>query len=107
MPSNRFGPLTIKREVPVPCKLCHSVQQNNFRTEINIHFPGPKNLHKSSVWAFPTLLVCLNCGFTAFVLDRRELARLRDDSGTIPLMQREMANRLALSRLAIRPKWQQ
>src|SRR5437667_1636158 len=80
MPSNRFRASTIKLEVPLPCKLCHSVQQSNFKTEINIHFPGPKNLNKSSVWAFPTLLVCLNCGFTEFVLDRRELARLRDDS---------------------------
>ena len=64
------------------CKICHCSQQRNFPTEINIHFPGEKNLSKPSVWAFPKLLVCLDCGFTEFVLKEAELERLRDDDST-------------------------
>jgi hypothetical protein len=62
----------------VSCKLCYSVDQSNFPAEINIHFPGLKNLTKPTVWGFPTLFVCLKCGFTEFVLQEDELVRLRD-----------------------------
>jgi len=37
-----------------------------------------KNLSKPTVWGFPKLLVCLHCGFTEFVLEEPELARLKD-----------------------------
>lgn len=62
-----------------PCKICQLAAQAEFPAEINIHFPGKKNLSKPSVWTFPKLLVCLNCGFTEFVLEEAELVRLRDD----------------------------
>jgi len=61
------------------CKSCRSTNQREFLAEINIHFPGSKNLTKPSVWAFPTLLVCLDCGFTEYLLDEDALARLRDE----------------------------
>ena len=64
------------------CKLCQSHSANHFSSGINIHFPGKKNLSKPSVWAFPKPLVCLNCGFTEFVLEEPELIRLRDDDST-------------------------
>jgi hypothetical protein len=61
------------------CKSCRSSNQREFRAEINIHFPGSKNLTKPSVWAFPSLLVCLHCGFTEFLLEKDALVRLRDE----------------------------
>jgi hypothetical protein len=60
------------------CMLCHSPNQREFPSEINIHFSGVKNLEKPTVWAFPALVVCLNCGLTKFVLDGDELVRLRE-----------------------------
>lgn len=73
-------PWAVKLEAPVPCKSCYSVSQREFPAEINIHFPGLRNLEKRTVWAFPKLLVCLNCGFTEFVMGNRERERLRDES---------------------------
>ena len=60
------------------CKRCQSTDQSVFPAEINIHFPGLRNLSKPTVWGFPKLLVCLHCGFTEFVLDEPELAKLKD-----------------------------
>ena len=40
------------------------------RRRIAIHFPGLKGLDKPVVWVFPKLLVCLNCGFTEFVVPK-------------------------------------
>jgi hypothetical protein len=41
-----------------------------------IHFPGAMNLNKPGVWAFPKLLVCLDCGFSHFTTPETELALL-------------------------------
>jgi hypothetical protein len=58
------------------CRLCASERQTQFVTEINIHFSGLKNLNKPSVLAFPKISICLDCGFSAFVLTGAELALL-------------------------------
>jgi hypothetical protein len=58
------------------CKSCGSKNGSAFPAEINIHFPGPRNLTKPTVWAFPQLLVCLNCGFTELVIPETELQLL-------------------------------
>ena len=60
------------------CKACHSLQQRNFPSEISMHFPGFKNLATPPVLVFPSLLVCLDCGFTEFSLEEWELVRLRE-----------------------------
>jgi hypothetical protein len=39
-------------------------------------FPGLKGLDKPIGWVFPKLLVCLNCGFTEFVVPEAELRQL-------------------------------
>jgi len=44
---------------------------------MNIHFPGKNNLTKPSVWAFPEIVVCLDCGFTEFHIEDVELGRLK------------------------------
>jgi len=61
------------------CKSCQSENQHTLNGEIGIHFPGLKGLDKPIVWVFPKLLVCLNCGFTEFVIPDDELRVLRDE----------------------------
>jgi hypothetical protein len=58
----------------MPCKACHSVNQSPFGGEIGVHFLGLRNIDKPTVWVFPQLLVCTDCGFTEFNLleDERE-----------------------------------
>ena len=48
------------------CGSCASQNQTEFNAEINIHFRGLKNLDKPNVLIFPKILVCLDCGFSAF-----------------------------------------
>ena len=58
------------------CKSCRSENQRTLNGEIAIHFPGLDGLEKPIVWVFPKLLLCLNCGFTEFVVPEAELRRL-------------------------------
>ncbi len=37
-----------------------------------------KGLDKPTVWAFPKLLVCLDCGFTEFQVEESELRLLAE-----------------------------
>jgi hypothetical protein len=60
----------------MPCPSCLSRNQAEFPAEINIHFPGPKNWTKPTLWVFPKILVCLDCGATLFPIPKDELARL-------------------------------
>ena len=60
------------------CLSCTSGNQAEFTAEINIHFPGLKNLDKPSVFVFPKLLVCLDCGGSRFTIPETELARLQE-----------------------------
>ena len=66
------------------CKSCSSGNQIEFHAEINIHFGGLKNLHKPSVWVFPILQVCTDCGFAEFGIPEKALFRLaeRESNGT-------------------------
>jgi hypothetical protein len=65
---------------PMSCKACGSPDQRRFPTEINIHPPtrGLKNMDKPTVWAFPTILVCSDCGFAEFVLKDDERKGLEE-----------------------------
>jgi hypothetical protein len=38
-----------------------------------LHLTGGKNLDNPGVWAFPTLLICLECGFSSFTAPLAEL----------------------------------
>ena len=66
------------------CPTCHSANAREYTAEINIHFPGRKGLDIPTVWVFPRLLVCLDCGFTRFEMPRAELKALanRDYGGS-------------------------
>lgn len=58
------------------CKSCYSEKQREFNGEVAIHFTGLPGLDKPIVWVFPKPLVCLNCGFTEFVVPETELRQL-------------------------------
>lgn len=60
------------------CKGCHSGHRRLFNSEIAIHFPGLEGLKKSIVWAFPELLICLDCGFTELKVSEKELRVLSE-----------------------------
>jgi len=62
------------------CIACQSVKQQEFPAEINIHFPGWKGLDKPTVWLFPRVSVCLDCGFARFTLGGADLRRLLKES---------------------------
>jgi len=55
------------------CKSCGSNWQKRFTGEISIHFPGLKDVDKPTVWVFPDVLVCLNCGSAEFAVPEAEL----------------------------------
>jgi len=59
-------------------KSCGSESQSSLNSEINIHFPRYSGLTKPTVWAFPAILVYLNCGFVEFHLTETELCMLEE-----------------------------
>ena len=60
------------------CKCCMSPNQATFPAEMNVHFPGFEGLNRATVWVFPSLLVCLDCGFTEFTIPRTQIQELSD-----------------------------
>ena len=58
------------------CPACLSSNQEEFPSEINIHFPGRTNWIQPTVWVFPKVLVCLDCGASLFTTPKEELTRL-------------------------------
>jgi hypothetical protein len=72
------------------CTRCQSDNQEMFPAEINAHFPGFEGLSKPTVWIFPRLLVCLDCGLTEFTIPGTQLQQL---SGTdcVPQSKRAAA----------------
>jgi hypothetical protein len=60
------------------CRSCASENQTELGAEINIHFPGRKGLDKPAVMVFPKVVVCLDCGFTQFMLPRTELRAVQE-----------------------------
>lgn len=63
------------------CRSCQSETTRLFNAEMLIHFPGREGLDKIPVWAFPKLVVCLDCGFTQLRLEEEELSLLAEGSG--------------------------
>jgi hypothetical protein len=64
------------------CKSCGSDNLRKFTAEVAIHFPGLQGLDKPIVWAFPKLLVCLNCGNAEFSVPETELRTLAKGDAT-------------------------
>jgi hypothetical protein len=61
----------------MPCKSCESANQKKFIGEMGIRSPGLKNIDKPTVWVFPQLIVCLDCGTSELVVPENELGELR------------------------------
>ena len=60
------------------CPSCQSANQREFAAEINIHFRGMKGLSIPTVWVFPRILTCLDCGATQFTIPEAERKELAD-----------------------------
>ena len=43
---------------------------------MGIHFPGLENTDKPTVWVFPEVIVCLDCGTAEFAVPEAELQQL-------------------------------
>lgn len=63
---------------PVACVRCSSENLGEFSAEQNIHFPGYEGLTEPTVWVFPQVTVCLNCGYADFSIPESELLALAD-----------------------------
>ena len=60
------------------CISCKSANEKEFPAEINVHFPGPEGMDKPTVWVFPQLRICLDCGLTQFTMAKAEVEQLRN-----------------------------
>ena len=54
------------------CPSCQLSNQREFAAEVNIHFPGMKGLDIPTVWVFPKLFVCFDCGAAQFAIPETE-----------------------------------
>jgi hypothetical protein len=73
----------------VSCRICESANVRWLNAEANLHFPGWRGLDQPSVFAFPRVLVCLDCGHAEFRVAIRELQLIR--AGTAPPSGHETA----------------
>ena len=64
------------------CRICESPNVRSLDAETNIHFPGWRGLDQPSVFAFPRVMVCLECGHAEFKVADKELQLIR--TGTAP-----------------------
>ncbi len=62
----------------MPCKSCGAVKQKKFSAEMGIHFPELKDIDKPTVWVFPEVVVCLDCGGAEFIVPETELRQLAE-----------------------------
>jgi hypothetical protein len=62
------------------------MNQSHFNGEMGIHFMGLKNLDKPTVWVFPKLKVCLDCGLTEFEIPETELRVLKEGASAAAKM---------------------
>ena len=60
----------------MPCKSCGLLNQKKFSAEMGIHFLGAENIDKPTVWVFPEVIVCLDCGTAEFAVPEAELRQL-------------------------------
>ena len=59
------------------CASCQSGNLRDFLAEMNIHFSGIKGINVPSVWLFPTILVCMDCGMAQFTIPEAERGKLQ------------------------------
>jgi len=64
------------------CPACRLDNQMEFSAEMMVHLGGIKNLDNSGVVLFPKVLVCMDCGFSQFTVQKAALAMLASDCPT-------------------------
>jgi hypothetical protein len=72
------------------CRSCQSSNWSTFTGEIAIHFRGLEGIDKPIVWVFPNIAICLDCGFSEFIVPERELQVLTHGvpvEGAVVLLQ--------------------
>lgn len=84
------------------CKQCTSDHQSTFSTEMNIHFPGREGRDKPTVWVFPKIVLCLDCGFAELVVPKNELHALVE--GLTCLRTKSAQSRRCLAKEKIRQR---
>lgn len=70
----------IVEKAVMACKSCGAENQEQYGAEINVHFPGRRGLDKPGVLVFPSLVVCLDCGFAEFTIPQTELRVLQESA---------------------------
>jgi len=65
----------------VSCLSCASENQVELPAEMFLHYPGLANLDKLSVWIYPRVMVCFECGFSQFTTPKAELMLLAKGAG--------------------------
>jgi len=68
----------------IGCVRCSSENLGKFSAEMNIHFPSYEGLSEPTVWVFPQLTVCFDCGYAEFSIPQSELQKLADGWRHIP-----------------------
>ena len=64
------------------CNSCTSSRQAEFLGEVCLHFQGGlESLNKPLVWAFPRVVVCLDCGSAQFAVPDTELKLVQENFG--------------------------
>jgi hypothetical protein len=61
------------------CPTCASARQAEYSFEMMVHRDGLKNIDNSSVLVIQKALICLDCGFSQFIVPKSELALLASD----------------------------
>jgi predicted nucleic-acid-binding Zn-ribbon protein len=64
------------------CKACGSNNLSKYTAEMNLHFPGYAGLEKPTVWVFPEVVICIDCGFSEFSVAKPQLSELAKAAGT-------------------------
>ena len=54
------------------CLSCGSEEQRDFTAEMNLHFAQGTDLVKPSVFIFPRVIICVNCGLGTFRVPESE-----------------------------------
>ena len=65
----------------VVCPSCSSKNHRKFNGELALHVPGLPGLDRPIVWAFPEVLICLDCGLAVFAIDDAPLQELFQNCG--------------------------
>ena len=58
------------------CISCKSTRVSAFPAELNIHHPGIEGIDMPTVWVFPTLIICADCGLVQFTLATEQVREL-------------------------------